>query len=279
MISELLRVCLAVVRAARLSGEGEVVHPGNAEHSVVDSVTFEAAVAEDLPGLHAREDVLDAGADLFVGLVVCFLPVRKVFAFASAVGHDESGAGVAAVGDGECLADGGLGAGFLPRLAVVAVSGKRPAHHDDQASVGIDDDLVVGRVPVILGLLGHRVVPVGTRVPSTMSTVPLVNRLRGWSASIGPRWSMMRSAADLDTPKSGASWRIVKFVRQYAATSRARSSSGRLHGRPLRTASAPSRRSTVTSLPKRRGLSPVNGAIQDGSDAVITPATSRSSHP
>ena len=86
----------------------------------------------------------------------------------------------------------------------------------------------------------------------------------------------MRSAADLDTPKSGASWRIVKFVRQYAATSRARSSSGRLHGRPLRTASAPSRRSAVTSLPNRRGL-PENGAIQDGSDAVITPATPRSS--
>lgn len=44
---------------------------------------------------------------------------------------------------------------------------------------------------------------------------------------------MMRSAADLDTPKSRASRRIVKSVRQYAATSRARSSSGRLHGRPL----------------------------------------------
>lgn len=48
---------------------------------------------------------------------------------------------------------------------------------------------------------------------------------------------------------------------------------------PLRVASAPSRRSTVTSFPKQRGLSPVNGAIQDGSDAVITPATPRSSHP
>lgn len=83
----------------------------------------------------------------------------------------------------------------------------------------------------------------------------------------------MRSAADLDTPKSGASWLIVKFARQYTATSKARSSSGRLQGRPLPTASAPSRRSTVTGLPNRRGLSPVNGAIQDGSDAVITPAT------
>lgn len=87
---------------------------------------------------------------------------------------------------------------------------------------------------------------------------------------------MIRSAADFDTPNSGASCRMVRFVRQYATTSRARSSSGRLHGRPLRTASAPSRRRTVTGFPKARGLSPVNGAIQDGSDAVITPATPRS---
>ncbi len=47
-----------------------------------------------------------------------------------------------------------------------------------------------------------------------MSTVFLANLMRGWSASIGPRWSMMRSAADLETPNSGASWRMVRFVRQ-----------------------------------------------------------------
>jgi hypothetical protein len=32
-------------------------------------------------------------------------------------------------------------------------------------------------------------------------------------------------------------------------------------------------------LPNWRGLSPVNGAVQEGSDAVITPDTARSSHP
>jgi hypothetical protein len=53
-----------------LPGEGEVVQAGDAEHGVVDAVAFEAAVAEDLPGLHTGEDVLDAGADLLVGLVV-----------------------------------------------------------------------------------------------------------------------------------------------------------------------------------------------------------------
>jgi hypothetical protein len=41
----------------------------------------------------------------------------------------------------------------------------------------------------------------------------------------------------------------------------------------LRTGSAPSRRNPLTSFPNGRELSPVNGAIQEGSDAVITPAT------
>ncbi len=59
----------------------------------------------------------------------------------------------------------------------------------------------------------------------------------------------MRSAADFDTPNKGASWRNVRLVRQYAATSRTRSSSGRLQGLPLRTGSAPSRRNAVSTLP------------------------------
>jgi hypothetical protein len=79
-------------------------------HGVADSVALETAVAEDLPGLHASEDVLDAGADSLVGLVVRFLPVGQFFAFASTMGHDESRAGIAAVGDRECPAVGGLGA-------------------------------------------------------------------------------------------------------------------------------------------------------------------------
>lgn len=57
----------------------------------------------------------------------------------------------------------------------------------------------------------------------------------------------MRSAADLEIAHSGASWRIVKSVRQYAVTSRARSLRERLHGQPLRAASAPRCRRTVTS--------------------------------
>jgi hypothetical protein len=43
-----------------------------------------------------------------------------------------------------------LRSGQLPCLAVVAVPWKRPADGDDQAGVGVDDDLVVGGVPVVL---------------------------------------------------------------------------------------------------------------------------------
>lgn len=41
------------------TSEGEVAQPRDAEFGVVDAVAFEAAVAEDLPGLHAGENVLD----------------------------------------------------------------------------------------------------------------------------------------------------------------------------------------------------------------------------
>ncbi len=53
------------------------MHPGDAEHGMMDAVAFEAAVAEDFPGLHAGEDVLDSGADLLVGLVVFLFPVQE----------------------------------------------------------------------------------------------------------------------------------------------------------------------------------------------------------
>jgi hypothetical protein len=65
-----------------VSRDSEVVQSDDAEHGVADPVSFEAAVAEDLPGLHAGEGVLDAGADLLVGLVVGLLPLGQLFAFA-----------------------------------------------------------------------------------------------------------------------------------------------------------------------------------------------------
>lgn len=55
------------------SRQREVVQAGDAQHGVVGAVAFETAIAEDLPSLHAGEGVLDAGADLAVG-VLCLLP-------------------------------------------------------------------------------------------------------------------------------------------------------------------------------------------------------------
>ena len=63
------------------------MYPGDVQHGVVDPAVFEAAVAKDLPGRHVREDVLDVGADPLVRRVVCFLPVRKVFALAPQYDH------------------------------------------------------------------------------------------------------------------------------------------------------------------------------------------------
>lgn len=73
---------------------------GDAEHGVVDAVTFQMAVAEDLPGLHSGEGVLDAGADLAVGGVVYFFSCRE-FALAplTVVRDDQTGAPAAAVHD------------------------------------------------------------------------------------------------------------------------------------------------------------------------------------
>lgn len=68
---------------------------------------------------------------------------------------------VAAVSDHGGPAHGVLCSGQLPCLAVVAIPWDRPADGDDQTCVGVDDDLVVGGVPVVLRLLGDRVVTGG----------------------------------------------------------------------------------------------------------------------
>ncbi len=60
MISASSRAQGVAVRPAGLSGEGEVVHPGDAQRGVVDSVAFQPAVAEELPSLHPGDDVFDA---------------------------------------------------------------------------------------------------------------------------------------------------------------------------------------------------------------------------
>lgn len=106
--------------AVHLSGEGEIVQAGNAQHRVVDAFASEAAVAEDLVVLHAGEGVLDAGPDLAVGGVVLLLPCLELgLAVSAAVRDDQARAPVAAVRDHPRVAEGGLRARQLPCLAVV----------------------------------------------------------------------------------------------------------------------------------------------------------------
>jgi hypothetical protein len=62
------------IRLLRLRGLEEVVQAGDAEDGVVDAVTLQTAVAQNVPGLHAGEDVLDGGANLLVRAVVILFP-------------------------------------------------------------------------------------------------------------------------------------------------------------------------------------------------------------
>lgn len=93
---------------------------------------------------------------------------------------------------------------------------------------------------------------------------------------------MIRSAVDFDIPNHipnhVESCHVGRFVCQCAATSRARSLSGRIHGRLL-----PDRVCTLapqnpSSASRRRGRSARRTGCPDGSDAMITPATPRSSN-
>ena len=82
---------------------------GDAKHGVMDCVAFGAADAQDLPGLHPGEDVLDAGADLLALAVVLGLPLGQLAAARSAVWNHQPGARVAPVGDRGRFTDRGFG--------------------------------------------------------------------------------------------------------------------------------------------------------------------------
>ena len=70
----------------------------DAEHGVVDTIAFQAAVAKDLPALHAGEDVLDADADLAMGSVVFLFPGWEFgLAWFAVVWDGQAGAPVTAV--------------------------------------------------------------------------------------------------------------------------------------------------------------------------------------
>lgn len=89
---------------------------------MVEPVSFLAAVAEDFPGLHAGEGVLDTGADASVFGVVLFLAAQEWASGSSAVRDDQYGSRVGAVCDDRCPGrDGGqvrlplgVGVGLVP---------------------------------------------------------------------------------------------------------------------------------------------------------------------
>ncbi|CAM5356148.1 hypothetical protein SALBM311S_04958 [Streptomyces alboniger] len=143
------------VRHVDGTDRGALLAALSAEHGVMDAVAFETPVAQDLPGLHTGEGVLDAGANLFVRPVVFLFPGREFdLPGRSPVRDHQSGALVAAIGDRRGGAHGGLGAAFLPAAGVMAVAGQRSADHDDHAGDGVDYDLMGSRVAIIFGLCG-----------------------------------------------------------------------------------------------------------------------------
>lgn len=128
----------------------------------MDTVALEAAVSQDLPRLHAGEGVLDASTDVPVGDVVVLFPGWEIgLAGFASVQDDQSSPPVTTVGDHRGVTDSGLCAGDFPCLAVVAVARDRSADGDNEPGVGVDDDLVVGRVAVVFRLLGDGVIAGG----------------------------------------------------------------------------------------------------------------------
>ncbi|RPK61807.1 hypothetical protein EES42_31410 [Streptomyces sp. ADI95-17] len=103
-------------------------HPAQATPRIRDgmvyAVALEAAVAQDLPGLHPGEGVLDAGADLAVGSVVFLFPGREFgLALVAAVRDDQTVALYPPSAITAVRPTAGFRTGQLPRLAVVAVAG------------------------------------------------------------------------------------------------------------------------------------------------------------
>lgn len=89
----------------------------------------------------------------------------------------------------------------------------RAKTQDDQSGVGIDDDLMVGGVAVVLRPLGDGVVAGGDQgaVHDEHGVLgePLARLKREhWPEVVDD------AAPNLDTPNSGASCRIVRFVPQ-----------------------------------------------------------------
>lgn len=155
--------------------------------------------------------------------------------------------------------------------AVVAVAGLRIAHCDHESGVGADGDLNVGRVPIVLAPGRQAVIPRGNQ--GAVHDRDLIDG----SVFDGRQRQQRTEGVDhpvrgrMRDPNSGPICRIVRFVRQYVATSRTRSANPNAHCRPGRPSAIALRTtsSNRTSFRNCRGVNPVNGPIHSGHDAEI----------
>lgn len=110
----------------QLSGVGQVVEPGDAEHGLVNAVALEPAVPQDLPVLQPRQGVFHPGPRPSVdGIVRFLLWAEACLTTPFAVRDGQASALVSAVGDGRCAAACPVDAGLRLRPAVVAAAGQR----------------------------------------------------------------------------------------------------------------------------------------------------------
>ena len=138
-----------------------------------DSRAFASTVPQDVPGLHVRQRILDAGADPLMDRVQLVLPPSKrrplpglrYGMITSGVTPDtrrpRSRVHPRSAGQHRILDRRGSRCG-CPH---------RGLDRDTQAGVGVDDDLHVHRVSIVLAGRGHAAVVGGTSVPSTIGTV------------------------------------------------------------------------------------------------------------
>ncbi|MEH6376259.1 hypothetical protein V7793_18310 [Streptomyces sp. KLMMK] len=136
-----------------------------------------------------------------------------------------------AVTENCCVLHDLVHAGLPESAGVVAAAGERPRGRHDQAGVGVDYHLMIDGVAVVLGAGGDTPVlrcdqgAIGDRHGARR--VSTLNRERVTGS--GAMWPMTRSAVGFEIPNRGPSYLIVRFVRQYTATSMIRSSGGKAH--------------------------------------------------
>ncbi len=94
--------------------------------------------------------MLDTSTDPAVGFVLSLFPFRQLDPGRPAVRDDHPGALVAAVGDHHRVTAGMGSTGLRPGPAVVTVARQWSSERDDEFGVGVDGDLMIGRVLVFL---------------------------------------------------------------------------------------------------------------------------------